>query len=179
MHQEAFRVIKNLVEEILVWRLPQLTELTTSKVLPILPNHLRKLRFHAFATSDSLPTLTLPSLILLEVIADIPDHHLVIGCIQVPRLRVLQVQVKDGPGTLHNHDWGDTTINLLDHISLRIEIPHDKGGSRILVFHLPQTQSLNIFSPSRPLHLYLTKPARNVDCGRERGEGAKIYAGEH
>ena len=159
MHQEAFRVIKNMVEEILVWRLPQLTELTTSKVLPIFPKHLRKLRFHAFAMSDSLPSITLPNLVSLEIIADSPDHLLVMGRIQVPRLRVLQVQVKDGPGTLHKHDWGDTTNNLLDHISLRIEIPHDKRGNHILVFHLPQTQSLNIFSPSGPLHLYLAKPA--------------------
>ena len=158
MHRETFRVIQNMIEEILVWRLPQLTELTTSKVFPIFPKHLRKLRLHGFAVSDSLPSITLPSLVSLEIIADSPDH-LVMGQIQVPRLRVLQVQVKDGPGMLHNHDWGDTTNNLLDHISLRIKTPRGKRGNHILAFHLPQTQSLNIFSPSRPLHLYLSKPA--------------------
>jgi len=159
MHREAFRVIKNMVEEFLVWRLPQLTELTTSKALPILPKHLRKLRLHGFATSASLPPITLPSLVSLEIIADSPEHLFVMGRIQVPRLRVLRVQVKYGLGTQYEHDWGDTTNNLLDHISLRIEIPHDKRGNHILAFHLPQTQSLNIFSPSRPLHLYLAKPA--------------------
>ena len=161
MHQEAFRVIKNILEEILVWRLPQLTKLTISKVLRIFPKHLRKLgfRFHAFAMSDSSYSITLPNLVSLEIITDTPDHLLVMGRIQVPRLRVLQVQVKDGPGTVHKHDWGDITNNLLDYISLRIEIPHDKRGNHILAFHLPQAQSLNIFSPSGPLHLYLARPA--------------------
>jgi len=159
MHQGASRVIKNMVEEILVWRLPQLTELTTSEVLRIFPKHLRKLRLYGFAMLDSLPSIALPSLVSLEIIADSPDHLLVMEHIQVPRLRDLRVQVEDGPGTLHKHDWGATTNNLLDHISLRIEIPRDKHGNHILVFHLPQTQSLNIFSPSRPLHLYLAKPA--------------------
>jgi len=159
VHQGASRVIKNMVEEILVWRLPPLTELTTSEVLHIFPKHLRKLRLYGFAMSDSLPSIALPSLVSLEIIADSPDHLLVMGHIQVPRLRVLQVQVEDGPGTLHKHDWGATTNNQLDHISLRIKTPRDKQGDHVLFFHLPQTQSLDIFSPSSPLHLYLTKPA--------------------
>jgi len=159
MHQGASRVIKNMVEEILVWRVPQLTELTTSEVLRIFPKHLRKLRLYIFAMSDSLPSIALPNLISLEIIADSLDHLLVMGYIQAPRLRVLRVQVEDGPGMLHKHDWGAITNNLLDHISLRINIPRDKQGDHVLFFHLPQTQSLNIFSPSRPLHLYLAKQA--------------------
>jgi hypothetical protein len=159
MHQEECRVIRNMVEEILAWRLPQLTELATSKVLPIFPKHLRKLRFHGFAMSGSLPSITLPSLVSLEIIADSPDDLLVIGYIQVPRLRVLRVQVENGPGRLHKHDWGEITNNLLNHISLRIEIPREKPGNHILVFHLPQTQSLNICSPYIPLYLSLAKPA--------------------
>jgi hypothetical protein len=159
MHQEACKVIRNMVEEALVWSLPQLTELATSKVLPIFPKHLRKLRFHGFPMSGSLPSITLPSLISLEIIADIPDDLLVMAYIRAPQLRVLRVQVEDGPGTLHKHDWGHTTNNLLDHISLRIGIPRDKQGNLILVFHLPRTQSLNVFSPFIPLHLYLAKPA--------------------
>jgi len=159
MDQGAPIVIKNMVEEILVWGLPQLTELTTSEVLRIFPKHLRKLRLYGFAMSDSLPSIALPSLVSLEIIADSSDHLLVMGHIQVPRLRVLRVQVEDGPGTLHKHDWGATTNNLLDHISLRINIPREKQGDHVLSFHLPQTQSLDIFSPSRPLHLYLAKPA--------------------
>jgi hypothetical protein len=161
-HQEACRGIRNMVEEALVWSLPQLTELATSKVLPIFPKHLRKLSFHGFdmlAVSSSLPSITLLSLVSLEIIADIPDDLLVIAYIKVPQLRVLQVQVEDGPGTLHQHDWVRTTNNLLDHISLRIGIPRDKQGNHSLVFHLPQTQSFNVFSPHIPLHLYLAKPA--------------------
>jgi len=141
-----------------VWRLPQLTELTTSEVLHIFPKHLRKLCLHGFAMSDSLPSIALPSLVSLEIIADGPDHLLVMGHIQVPRLRVLRVQVEDSPGMLM-HDWSATTNNLLDYISLRIKTPRDKQGNHVLFFHLPQTQSLNIVSPSRPLHLYLAKPA--------------------
>jgi hypothetical protein len=151
-----------MVEGALVWGLPQLTELATSKVLPIFPKHLRKLRFHGFAMfamSGSLPSITLPSLVSLEIIADNPDHLLVMRYIQMPQLRVLRVQVEDGPGRLHKHDWVHATNNLLGHISLRIEIPRDKQGNPILVFHLPQTQSLNVFSPYIPLHLYLAKPA--------------------
>jgi len=145
MHQGASRVIKNMVEEILVWRLPQLTELTTSEVLRIFPKHLRKLRLHGFAMSDSLPSIALPSLVSLEIIADSPDHLLVMGHIHVPRLRVLRIQVEDGPGTLHKHDWGAITNSLLDHISLRIKVPRDKQGDHVLCFHL----SLSIFF--RPL----------------------------
>jgi hypothetical protein len=162
MHQEACRGIRNMVEEALVWNLPQLTELATSKVLPIFPKHLRKLLFHGFpmfARSGSLPSITLPSLISLEIIADNPGDLLVMVYIQVPQLRVFRVQVEDGPGTLHKHDWSHTTNNLLDHISLRIGIPRDKQGNLILVFHLPQTQSLTISSPYIPLHLYLAKSA--------------------
>jgi len=159
MHQGASRVIKNMIEEILVWRLPQLTELTTSEVLHTFPKHLRKLCLHGFAMSDSWPSIALPSLVSLEIIADSPDLLLVMGHIQAPRLRDLRVQVEDGPGTLHKHDWSATTNSLLDHISLRIKIPHDKQGDHVLFFHLPQTQSLDIFSPSGPLHLYLTRPA--------------------
>ena len=157
-HQEPCKVISDIVEEILVRRLPQLTELTTSKVLHIFPKHLQKLRFQGFAMSHSFPSIALPSLISLEIIADSPDHLLVMTYIQVPQLRVLRVQVEDGPGTLHKHDWGDTTNNRLDHISLRIQIPRDKQGNHILVFHLPQTHSLHVFSPYIPLHLYLAKP---------------------
>jgi len=157
-HQGASRVIKDMVEEILVWRLPQLTELTT-EVLHIFPKHLRKLRLYGFAMSDSFPSITLPSLVSLEIIADSLDHLLVMGHIQAPRLGVLRVQVEDGAGTLHKHDWGAITNNLLDHVYLGIKISRDKQGDHVLFFHLPQTQSLDVFSPSSPLHLYLAKPA--------------------
>ena len=76
----------------------------------------------------------------------------------MPQLRVLRVEIEDGPGTLHQHDWHHTTNNPLDHISLRIEIPRQKQGNHILVFHLPQTQSLHVSSPHTPLHLHLAKP---------------------
>ena len=160
VHQEASRVIRNPVEDILVWRLPQLTNMKPSDYgLPIFPNYLRKLRFHGFAMSHSFFSITLPSLVSLEVIADSPDHLFVMGYIKVPQLRVLRVQVEDGPGTLHKHDWGHTTNNRLDHISLRIEIPRDKQGNHALVFHLPQTQSLNVIAPYIPFHLHLAQPA--------------------
>ena len=159
VHQETPRVIRDLVEDILVWRLPQLTNMGSSDVLPISPNYLRKLRFHGFAMSHSSFSINYPSLVSLEIIAESPDHLFVMGFIRAPQLRVLRVQVEDGPGTLHKHDWGHTTNNLLDHISLRIEIPRDKQGIHALVFHLPQTQSLNVFAPYIPLHLYLAKPA--------------------
>ena len=158
VQQETCRLIRNMVEDILVRRLPQLTELTTSNVLTIFPKHLRKLRFHGFAISHSFPSITLPSLVSLEIIADSPDHLLVMRCIQVPQLQVLRVQVEDGPGALHKHDWGHTTNNLLDHISLRIQIPRDKQSNHILVFHLPRTHSLHVFSPYTPLQLYLPEP---------------------
>ena len=159
VHQETPRVIRDLVEDILVWRLPQLTNMGSSDVLPISPNYLRKLRFHGFAMSHSSFSINYPSLVSLEIIAESPDHLFVMGFIRAPQLRVLRVQVEDGPGTVHKHDWGHTTNNRLDHISLRIEIPRDKQGIHALVFHLPQTQSLNVFAPYIPLHLYLAKPA--------------------
>jgi len=157
MHQKASSVIRDMVEEVMVQRLPQLTELTTCKVLPIFPKHLRKLRFHGFAMSDPWPSIILPSLVSLEVIADSPRHLLVIGRIEAPQLRVLRVQVKDGLGMLYEHDWSAITNNLLYHISLRIVISRGMQGDHILVFHLPQTQSLLVSSPSTPLQLYLAK----------------------
>ena len=162
MHQGTCRVMRNLVEDILVLSLPQLTELTTSDVLLIFPEHLRKLRFHGFGVSDSWPPITLPSLVSLEIIADSPDHLQVMTCIQVPQLRVLRVQIEDGPGTLHQHAWGHTMNNQLDQISLRIEIPRDKQDNDILVFHFPQTQSLHISSPHIPLHLHLATPTPSL-----------------
>jgi hypothetical protein len=87
MHWEASSIIRNMVEEALVRRLPHLTELTTSRVLPIFPRHLRKLRFHSFAISEPCPSITLPSLVSLEIITDSPDHLLIVGCIQAPQLR--------------------------------------------------------------------------------------------
>ena len=159
MHKEAWGNIRNTLEEVLVWRLPQLTELTTSKVLHIFPKHLRKLRFHGFAMGNSWPSITLPSLVSLEIIADSPDHLLVMRYLRVPQLRVLRVQVVGGPGTLHKHYWGDEMNNKLDHISLRIEMPRYKQGNHSLFFSLPQTHSLNVFSPYMSLRLYLTRPA--------------------
>ena len=158
IHQGTSRVMRNLVEELLVWNLPQLTELTTFMVLPIFPKHLQKLRFHGLDVSDSSPPITLPSLVSLEIVADSPDHLRIMTYIQMPQLRVLRVQIEDGPGTLHQHDWRHTTNNQMDHISLSIEIPRNKRGNHILVFHLPQTQSLHVSSPHIPLHLHLAKP---------------------
>ena len=157
-HQGTCRVVRNLVEEHLVRSLPQLTELTISSVLLIFPKHLRKLRCRGFDVSYSSPPITLPSLVSLEIIADSPDHLRAMTYIQVPQLRVLRVQIEDGPGTMHQHDWGHITNNQLDHIFLRIEIPRHKQGNHILVFHLPQTQSLHVSSPHTPLHLHLAKP---------------------
>ena len=74
IHQGTSRVMRNLVEELLVWNLPQLTELTTFMVLPIFPKHLQKLCFHGFNVLDSSPPITLPSLVSLDIIADSPDH---------------------------------------------------------------------------------------------------------
>ena len=158
IHQGTCRVMRNLVEDLLVRSLPQLTELTTSHVLPIFPKHLRKLRFRGFDVSDPPPPITLPSLVSLEIIAESPDHLQVMPYIQVPQLQVLRLQIEDGPGTLHQHDWRHTTNNQLDHISLSVEIPRDKPGDDILVFHLPQTKSFHVSSPHIPLRLYLAKP---------------------
>ena len=157
-HQGACTVIRDMVEEILMQRLPQLVELTTFGVSRLFPKHLRKLRLHGFAIRYSTPSITLPSLVSLEVIADCPGHLLVMTYIQVPQLRVLRVRVEDRPGTLYKHDWGHTTNNVLDHISLRIEIPRDKQGNHTLDFHLPRTHSLHVFSPYIPLRLYLARP---------------------
>ena len=159
MHKEAWGNIRNTLEEVLVWRLPRLTELTTSKILHIFPKYLQRLRFHGFAMANSWPSITLPSLVSLEIIADSPDHLLVMRYIRVPKLRVLRVQVVGGPGTLHKHYWGDETNNIMDQISLRIEMPRYKQGNHTLFFSLPQTHSLNVFSPYISLRLYLTKPA--------------------
>ena len=74
IHQGTCRVMRNVVEDLLVRNLPQLTELTTSNLLPIFPRHLRKLRFRGFHLSDSPPPITLPSLVSLEIIVDSPDH---------------------------------------------------------------------------------------------------------
>jgi len=117
MHKEAWEAIGNTFEEVLVWGLPQLTELATSRVRHIFPKHLQKLRFHDFAMSISWPPITLPSLVSLEIIADSPDHLLVMKYIQVPQLRVLRVQVEGGPGTRHRHYLDDSTNAILDHIS--------------------------------------------------------------
>ena len=154
--------MRNVVEDLLLRSLPQLTELTTSNIPPIFPRHLRKLRFRGFNVSDSSPPITLPSLVSLEIIADGLDHLRVMTYIQMPQLRVLRVQIENGPGTLHQHDWGHITNNQLDHISLRIEIPRHKQGNHILVFHLPQTQSLHVSSPHTPLHLHLAKPVPSL-----------------
>ena len=160
VHQEASGVISNMVEDTLVWGLPQVTNLNTpNNFLPVFPKYLRNLRIHGFTIPHSFFSITLPSLVSFEIIADSPDQLLVMGYIKVPQLRILRVQVEDGPGTLHKHDWGHTMNNLLDHISLRIEIPRDKQGNHTLVFHLPQTHSLHIFSPYISLRLYLAKPA--------------------
>ena len=135
MHKEAWGVIRNTLEEVLVWGLPQLTKLATARVHQIIfPNHLQKLRFHGFAMSDSWPSMTLPSPASLEIVADSPDHLLVMRYIQVPQLWVLRVQVEGGPRTLHKHDWRNTTNNLLDQISLGIEKSHVKQGTRTLFF---------------------------------------------
>ena len=136
--------MRNLIENILVRRLPQLTEPITSNLLLVFQKHLRKLRFRGFDVSDSSPPITLPSLVSLEVIADSPDHLLVVKYIQVPQLRVLRVQIEDGLGTLHQHDLGHSTNNQLDHISLRIEIPRDNKAI-ISLFFICLRPSLSMF----------------------------------
>ena len=93
MHKEAWENIRYTLEEVLVWRLPQLTELHTSKVLHIFPKYLQRLRIHGFAMANSWPSITLPSLVSLEIIADSPDHLLIMRYIRVPKLRVLRVSV--------------------------------------------------------------------------------------
>ena len=157
-HEDVYGFISNAVEETLLLELPRLTELTTSNVPRILPGHLQKLHLHGFSMPDPLTPISLPSLVSLEINADTLDHLLIMRYIQVPQLRILRVQVQDGPGELHECDWRDTTSNLLDHIFLRIEIPRHKRADRLLVFRLPPTDTLNISSPYKPLCLFLAEP---------------------
>ena len=157
-HKEACVFIRNTIEEILMLRLPQLTELATSNILYIFPAHLQKLSLHGFGAPHSLPSINLPELVSLEINADRLDDLLVMKHIRVPQLLVLRVQVQDGEGELRRHDWRDTTSNPLEHISLRINIPRDKQGNYALAFfQLPQTHSLIISSPSGPLNLFLAE----------------------
>jgi len=161
-HEGGYGIIRNTAETILLSlllsKLPQLTELTTSKILLTFPKHLQKLRLHAFSLPDSLGPIDLPNLVSLEINADGLDHLLIMRYIRVPQLLVLRVQVQDVPGTLHRFDWSHTIRQRLDHISLRINVPRDQQGNYVPHFQLPQTNSLNISSP-RPLCLCLSESA--------------------
>ena len=159
-HEGGYGIIRNAAETtllpLLLSRLPQLTELTTSKIPLTFPNHLQKLRLHAFNMPDSLAPIDLPKLVSLEINADGLDHLLIMRYIRVPQLLVLRVQVQDVPGTLHRFDWSDAIKQRLDHISLRINVPRDQQGNYVLHFQFPQTNSLNISSP-RALRLCLAE----------------------
>jgi hypothetical protein len=160
-HEEEYGVLRNTAETILLSlllsRLPQLTELTTSKILLTFSKHLQKLHLHGFSIPDSLVLIDLPKLVSLEINADGLDHLLIMRYIRVPQLLVLRVQVQDVPGKLRKFDWRDTIKQSLDHISLQINVPRDQRGNYVLHFQLPQTNSLNISSP-RPLCLCLSEP---------------------
>ena len=161
MHEEEYGVIRNTAEAILMSllfsRLPQLTELTSSKILLAFPKHLQKLRLHGFSMPDSLVPIDLPELVSLEINADSLDHLLIMSYIRVPQLLVLRVQVQDIPGKLHKFNWHDTISQTLDYISLQINVPRYQQDNYVLMFQLPQTDTLNIWSPHRPLCLCLAE----------------------
>jgi len=79
--------------------------------------------------------------------------------VQVPQLLDLWVYVQDGQGKLYEHDWRNTTSNLLNSISLAIKLPCHKRANHVLAFCFPRTHSLNISSPDIPLSLSLAEPA--------------------
>ena len=160
-HQEEYGVVRNTAEAILMSlllsRLPHLTELTSSKLLLTFPKHLQKLRLHGFSMPDSLVPIDLPEVVSLEVNADSLDHLLIMRYITVPQLLVLRVQVQDIPGKLHKFNWRDTISQTLDYISLQINVPRYQQDNYVLIFQLPQTNTLNIWSPHRPLRLCLAE----------------------
>jgi len=159
-HEGGYGIIRNTAEttllSLLLSRLPQLTELTTSEIPLTFPKHLQKLRLHAFNMPNSLAPIDLPKLVSLEINANELDHLLIMRYIRVPQLLVLRVQVQGVPGTLHRFDWSDTIKQRLDHISLRINAPRDQQGNHVLHFQFPQTNSLHISSP-RALRLCLAE----------------------
>ena len=157
-HKGIFGFIRDMVEEVLLLGLPRATALTTSKFLRTFPEHLQKLCLHPLSRPNSLSPIILPNLISLEIKADGLDHLTIMRYVQVPQLRDLWVQVQDGPGKLYKHDWRNTTSNLLSSISLRIELASYRQTNHVLTFRLPQTHSLNIFSPDIPLSLSLAEP---------------------
>ena len=162
MREEEYGSIRHTAEtvllSVLLSRLPQLTELTVSKVPLTFPKHLQKLRLHRFSVPDSLVPIDLPKLVSLEINADGPDHLRIMRYIKAPQLLVLRVQVQDAAGELHEFDWCDITSKPLEHISLLIDVPNHQKDNSVLVFQLPQAYSLNISSPYRPLCLCLTEP---------------------
>jgi len=162
MGEEEYGAMRHTAEtvllSVLLSRLPQLTELTASKIPLTFPKHLQNLRLHRFSVPDSLVPINLPKLVSLEINADGLDHLRIMRHITAPQLMVLRVQVQDAPGELHKFDWRDTTSKPLEHISLLIDVPNHQQGNSVLIFQLPQTYSLNISSPHRPLCLCLTEP---------------------
>lgn len=162
MREEEYGAMRHTAEtvllSVLLSRLPQLTELTVSKIPLTFPKHLQKLRLYRFSVPGSLVPIDLPKLVSLEINADGPDHLRIMRYIRVPQLLVLRVQVQDAPGELHEFDWRDTTSKPLEHISLLIDVPNHQQDNSVLIFQLPQTYSLNISSPHRPLCLCLTEP---------------------
>jgi hypothetical protein len=154
--------ITDIIEESLLLEVPRLIEVSTSEILHIFPEHLQKLHLHGFRIPGLLSPTNLPNLVSLEIIAVTLNDLLIIRYIQMPQLRDLRVQTKKGSGELHKYDWRDITTNLLDCISLIVEIPipHHKPGNHVPVFHLPRTRSLNISSPYVPLYLCLVEPAQ-------------------
>lgn len=161
MREEEYGAMRHTAEtallSVLLSRLPQLTELTAFKIPLIFPKHLQKLRLHGFSVPDSLVPIDLPKLVSLEINADGLDHLRIMRYFRVPQLLVLRVQVQGAPGELRKFDWCDIISRPLDHLSLLINAPRHQQSNHVLIFHLPQTHSLNISSPHRPLCLCLAE----------------------
>jgi hypothetical protein len=157
--EEAYGFVRDVVEESLLLEMPQLTELATSRTLHVFPEHLQKLCLHDFSIPDSLSLIDLPSVVSLEIKANTLQHLSIVRYVWVPQLRDLRVQVQDSSGESLKYDLRYTTNNQLDHISLIIGICHNRQGDNLLVFHLPQTHTLNVSSPYVALHLFFAQPA--------------------
>jgi hypothetical protein len=151
--------LRDEIEKELLSQLPRVMQLTTSKILHPFPKYLQRLRINGFSTLYPSSFIYLPSLVSLEVNTGGFLNLDIMRYIRAPRLRVLRVQVRDGQGGQDTHNWGGITRHLLDHVSLRIGMHSHKQGNHVLMFLLPPTYFLHIFSPYIPLRIYLSKPA--------------------
>jgi hypothetical protein len=155
---KEYEFVRDIAEENLLLEIPQLRELTTSKIFPVFPERLQKLCLQGYSIPDPFSPTNLLNLVSLEIKANTLSDLSIMDYIQVSQLRDLRIQVQDGPGGVHKYDWRNIIGNQLDYISLRIGMRRHKRDNRALVFRLPRTHSLNVFSPHVPLSLFLAEP---------------------